>query len=719
MSMNQVEMKNYYIFQMRWLMAGVAALAAWLVISPSLDRRSGLGLDLTSVSSSVILSLEDVSHRYDFLDKKYSQDLCPGASCPLNPGLTKKSLRYERKLSSNLSTLITSDGWKRILYIAWDVPVPKFVERRNDPVAFDFYGISGKTWKFFVNGQLVANGVGSTQTKPIIFGAPDNPEQPMTIGFEIDVGRSLAPGVVHIAQVFLSQPETASKFRQAYRGLDKAAILPTATGFALVAMMAGLGCFFTPFFKEILAFSIYVTAFNWRLLIVNDMVPLPAFLNVDFVTFDAMLRSVLFSCMWAFWALYFRVKSQLKWLPVGIYGVIAVICYAVGHTGVGLESLVYYMKTIDIHQALVFAGSCGYAFQTWRATRHVSWARFRANTAVLIVLFSAIISSSFFVRFVIGFGGITWDQFRVYEPVYFFANYAVRAFILGQGMLIALEWALIVRDRQKVLQRFGTIVDPRMVNDILRGNQKSSRRVENVIALFVDLRAFTKICDVYPPEVATRTLNAYLDIVTQCVQFRDGVVDKFVGDAVLATWGVPESGFNDPTNALRAAIDVRLAIRRLNEQRITNGEFPIQVGMGLHIGDAIFGAIGSGSRVDHTVIGSTINIASRVQGLTKQYGCDILVTRQFYECVKDSCLAENKGFAEIRGMSNQIEVMKVIGAAMDSAEEVVIGDVILENAINTRKPGLVTDTPVNLIVFEHSKLANVDPGFNEPGDKAA
>lgn len=717
--MNQVEKKNNFILQFRWLMAGAVALAAWLVINPALDRRSGLGLDLTKVSSDVILSLEDVSHRYDFFDKKDSQDLCPGASCPLNPGVTKNSLRYERKVSSNLSTLITAEGWRRLLYIAWDVPVPKFVKRKNDQVAFDFYGISGKTWKFFVNGQLVANGVGSTQTNPIIFGAPDNPEQPMTIGFEIDVGRALAPGIVHIAQVFLSQPETASKFRQAYRGLDKASILPTATGFALVAMMAALGCFFTPFFREILAFSIYVTAFNWRLLIVNDMVPFPTLLNVDFVTFDAMLRSVLLSSMWAFWALYFRVTSGLKWFPVAFYGVIAVLCYLAGRTGIGLGALVYYVKTIDIHQSIVFAGACAYAVQTWKATRNVPWAKFRANTAFLIIALTGIISACFFARFTISYGEMTWDKFRVYEPVYFFANYAVRTFILGQGMLIALEWALIVRDRQKVLQRFGTIVDPRMVHDILRGKEKSSRRVENVVALFVDLRSFTKICDVYPAEVATRTLNSYLEIVTQVVQSRDGVIDKFVGDAVLATWGVPAAGLNDPTNALRAALDIRLAIQRLNERRIANSDFPIQVGMGLHIGDVIFGAIGSGSRVDHTVIGSTINIASRIQALTKQYGCDILITRQLHERVKDCCLADNLGSAEIRGMSRPIEVVKVIGATMDNSKEVVIGDEILENAIKTRKPGLVSNSPSNLVIFEHSKSTNDKTDAVIHGDKAA
>ncbi len=593
------------------------------------------------------------------------------------------------------------------MYLRWDIRVPEFVRNRGDNIAFDFYGISGKNWRFFVNGEFVSRGNGGSDLPFISFPAPDAANAPMTIGFEIDVGRTLAPGIVHIGQLFLSQPEAAVKFRLAYRGLDRAAVLPTALGFALMATLAGLGCFFTPFYREILVFSIYVTTFNWRLLIANDMVPFPTTLKVDFVTLDAMLRSLLLASMWAFWALYFRVKSRLQWLPVAMYGTLSFFWFAASRGGVGLELLTKYIITIDIHQGVVFAAASFYSFESWKKTRQLPWARFRSVTSMGICIATSMISASYLARFAINFGGITWEVYREYEALYFFANYAVRAFILGFGLLIAMEWALIVRDRQSVLQRFGTIVDPRLMQDILRRVEGTSERKEGVIALFVDLRSFTKICDVYPPEQVTRTLNSYLDIVTRSVQSRDGIVDKFVGDAVMATWGVPQPGDNDPINAIRAAVNIRIAIHALNEQRTANGEFPIQVGIGIHTGSAIFGPIGNGARVDHTIIGPMVNVASRVQDLTKFYSCDILISRELYDQVKDYCLVDNLGLTEIRGMSRQVELFKVIGTYLND-DEFVIGDSILEKGISVKMPGVISNTPPNLILFDHDNRSNVN-----------
>lgn len=719
--MSKVDLKTSFRTQLRlrWIVASLAAAAAWLVLSPSLDRRSGLGLDLSQLSPAVISSLEDVPHRFDFVDREDSVALCPGASCPLNDGVSGKVLRYERKVSSNLATMITTEGWNRTLYMAWAIKVPNFVTHAGDEVAFDFYGIRGRSWRFFVNGQEQASGFGSTELPPIVFKSPSTAGEPMTLGFEVDVGNALAPGIVHIGQVFLSQPESAAKFRLVYRGLDRAAVLPTATGFTLLGLLAALGCFFTPFFKEILAFSFCVTIFNLRLLSINNLVPFQSLPGVDFVTFDVVVRSLLFSTMWVFWALYFRVKTHLRWIPASVYAVVAGCCYAAGLTGVGLESLVFYVKTIDLQQALVFFGAAFFAFNTWRATYKSAWARFRTYTAALIFISALILGVSFVVRAAVNANSMTWETYRIYEPLFFVANHAVRIFILGQGILLALEWALIVRDRQQVLQRFGQVVDPRMVNDIIRGREGTSRKVDNVVALFIDLRSFTKICDSYSADIVTKTLNDYLGVVTEAVRLRGGVVDKFAGDSVLATWGVPSPGVDDPISALKAALSMRLAIIELNERRRSTGLFPIQVGIGVQIGEAIFGAVGSGLRVDYTVIGSTVNTAARIQGLTKIYRCDILVTRQFYESVKDYCLADNLGPKEIRGLSRPVELLKVIGVSMSPGGNVLIGDKTLEEAVATRKPGLVSQTPPNVVIFDHTKSASDSSSMKSSEDKAA
>ena len=233
------------------------------------------------------------------------------------------------------------------------------------------------------------------------------------------------------------------------------------------------------------------------------------------------------------------------------------------------------------------------------------------------------------------------------------------------------------------------------------------------------MRSFTKICDIYAPEVVTRALNDYLSIVTDAVQSRDGVIDKFVGDAVMATWGVPSTGPKDALNALQAALTVRLAINQLNQRRQADGEFPLQIGMGIHTGEAIFGAIGNGARVDHTVIGPTVNIAARIQDLSKTFSCDILVSRQFYESVSQHCLADQLGTIELRGISRPVEILKVIGVSVDGKSDVIIGDKTLEAAVTTRTPGLISNTPPNLVIFEHSHQTADKPKSSNSSDHRA
>jgi len=441
--------KSFYklVSRFRLFLAIIATAASWLVISPSLDRRSGIGLDFTDVSTEVMLSLEDTPHRYEFLSKEEAHGLCPGLRCPLNHDVPAGALTRERKITANMSTITTTDGWRNVMYLRWDTLVPRFVKNEGQKVAFDFYGIRGESWSFFVNGKLISRGLGGTDLPAVVFDAPSSANSPMTLGFEVDVGRSLAPGVAHIAQIFLSRPEAAGKFRQAYRALDRMSVLPSAAGFAMVAMLAGLGCFFTPFFNELLAFSIFVTTFNLRLLMVNDMVSFPAWLKVDFVTTDALLRCILLGTMWAFWGLYFRAKSRLKWVPVALYAALAAVWYCVGLTGFGAAALVWFSKSIDIHQVLVFAGASVLGLRTWQAARKMPEAKFRTATSFTISICALLICASFIAKIIVTSGGSTWQGYRTYEPLYFFANYSVRAFIIGFGLIIALEWSHHVRTK--------------------------------------------------------------------------------------------------------------------------------------------------------------------------------------------------------------------------------------------------------------------------------
>jgi class 3 adenylate cyclase len=170
---------------------------------------------------------------------------------------------------------------------------------------------------------------------------------------------------------------------------------------------------------------------------------------------------------------------------------------------------------------------------------------------------------------------------------------------------------------------------------------------------------------------------------------------------VMALWGVPEQGKMDSLAAVQAAMDIRLGMAKLNRIRGADGQFTLNVGIGIHSGSAIFGAIGNGARVDHTVIGPTINIASRLQGLTRTHQIDIILSYELYQDVKDHILIEDLGMAEIRGMVRQVGHVKLIGLQMSNGQ-FVIGSKILEAAIKVREPGMVQNTPPNVMPVEYS-----------------
>lgn len=134
----------------------------------------------------------------------------------------------------------------------------------------------------------------------------------------------------------------------------------------------------------------------------------------------------------------------------------------------------------------------------------------------------------------------------------------------------------------------------------------------------------------------------------------------------------------------------------LNQRRLSEGLFQLDFGIGIHCGSAIFGAIGNGIRVDHTVIGPTVNVASRLQGLTKRLQCDIVISNDVYQNVKHQALIDDLGMSEIRGMSKEVHIVKLIGIQMND-ELFAIGSKILEDATTLRQAGVMENSPTNVI----------------------
>jgi adenylate cyclase len=177
--------------------------------------------------------------------------------------------------------------------------------------------------------------------------------------------------------------------------------------------------------------------------------------------------------------------------------------------------------------------------------------------------------------------------------------------------------------------------------------------------MICDLRDFTKISDNWPRDDVIDLLNGYFDAMSEPVARHGGEILKFIGDGMLAIF--PLSQPQACANLLRAVSEARQAMIALNENNRETGRAPLNYGIGIHVGDVMYGNIGSRARLDFTVIGPAVNMASRLEALTKQLGRTVLLSRAFADLVKGDFELERVGEHPVRGFNDPIELFAYHG----------------------------------------------------------
>jgi len=169
---------------------------------------------------------------------------------------------------------------------------------------------------------------------------------------------------------------------------------------------------------------------------------------------------------------------------------------------------------------------------------------------------------------------------------------------------------------------------PRQVAErILAGGESRLEPVQReVTVLFTDIRDFTTLSETMAPADLLAFLDDYFGHMSQIVKGHDGVVNKFLGDGMLAFWGVPDDDPRHAERALAAALNMRAKLREMNAQRDGGGLPPIRIGIGIHTGVVAAGMLGGADQHEYTIIGDAVNVASRVEGLTRRLETDILVS---------------------------------------------------------------------------------------------
>ncbi len=221
---------------------------------------------------------------------------------------------------------------------------------------------------------------------------------------------------------------------------------------------------------------------------------------------------------------------------------------------------------------------------------------------------------------------------------------------------ISEKFYIDAKDKRRFREFLYRYLDEKIADQIIKeGKTQLSNEKKNVVVLFSDIRGFTKMSENKNPEEIVKILNIYFDRMSNVIRNNGGMIDKFIGDAIMAVFGVPFSQEDDVERAVKSAIEMRKELKKLREEM----GIDIDNGIGLHYGEVVVGNIGASFRWDYTCIGDTVNTASRVESLTRRINKPILITGAVYEKIQNKFRVNYEGAYEVKGKSDKIRVFSV------------------------------------------------------------
>ncbi|HUB06661.1 MAG TPA: adenylate/guanylate cyclase domain-containing protein [Myxococcales bacterium] len=220
-----------------------------------------------------------------------------------------------------------------------------------------------------------------------------------------------------------------------------------------------------------------------------------------------------------------------------------------------------------------------------------------------------------------------------------------------------LRRALAAEERER--DNLARFLPPVLVDQVAKGEiqLQDAGELRNITVLFSDIRGFTSLAETSEPQEVVRMLKEYFELMAEVVFSHRGIVDKFIGDAVMALWGAPEPLEDSAVRACRAAMEMQMRLREFNAQRLRASRAPVGVGVGINTGLAVVGVMGSSRRPEYTAIGDTVNVASRLCGLAG--AGEVLISAETAREAGDAIGTTPLPAAQVKGRTQRVAVFKV------------------------------------------------------------
>jgi adenylate cyclase len=217
-----------------------------------------------------------------------------------------------------------------------------------------------------------------------------------------------------------------------------------------------------------------------------------------------------------------------------------------------------------------------------------------------------------------------------------------------------------LEERDRLRETFGRYVTRQVADHLMKGNVNLGGELVPVTVLFSDIRSFSSISETMDPRAVLDFLNEYFSGMVESVMHHHGVVDKFIGDAIMAVFGAPVPEPDDPLNAIKAALEMRARLEKINVDFKRRGMPEIRTGIGLHSGQVVAGNMGHAQRMEYTVIGDAVNLASRLEGMTKELECDVVLSEDLYVQVQQHIEVEPLHKIKVKGRDQEVMVYRLI-----------------------------------------------------------
>jgi adenylate cyclase len=228
------------------------------------------------------------------------------------------------------------------------------------------------------------------------------------------------------------------------------------------------------------------------------------------------------------------------------------------------------------------------------------------------------------------------------------------------GMMGYLQGSRLLA-RRRLARAFGEYVSPEVMERVLRDGAALGGEVRTVSVLMSDLRGFTTLSERLPPAAISAMMNEYFTAMVDVILARRGMVQDFIGDAIMAVFGAP---VDDPAHAWQAvetALDMHEALARLNARWEAGGRAPLAMGVAVHTGEVFAGNVGSPRKKKYAVLGDTVNTASRLEGVNRDLGTAILISGATLAAVRDRVVVRSRGEVMVKGRTRPVEVFELAG----------------------------------------------------------